>query len=320
LEPPDPSVRNVEIIAPSTPQHDLSRKSSATGGMTSGGKKKGGTDENFYSDEDEEETSTEGPDTEDEEEEEEEEEGDEKEQQSEKKTNEYEQLDARSTNNVEQESEEEEEEEESSSSSEEEESEEEESESEESADEEKVNFLFDIKHSKTVFHFQPISKQPPRSTVAKPVSTIPVSDYTIPATEKSLLEMDCKSISPPKIYISIFYLVEAFLGSTSTNVPAAPPPPKNNMFDDLHGLESLTSTSSTLTYTRQYDCLNRITGQGLQIQYRFPRTSYRRSPNMVHVELIFTNTTANKDIQSIKFLKPVCFSYFSFFFLYFSII
>jgi len=75
------------------------------------------------------------------------------------------------------------------------------------------------------------------------------------------------------------------------------------MFDDLHGLDS---TSSTLTYTRQYDCLNRITGQGLQIQYRFPRTSYRRSPNMVHVELIFTNTTTNKDIQSIKFLKSIC--------------
>jgi hypothetical protein len=81
----------------------------------------------------------------------------------------------------------------------------------------------------------------------------------------------------------------------------------------------LQSTSSALTYTRQYDCLNRITGQGLQIQYRFPRTSFRRSPNMVHVELIFTNTTIDKDIQSIKFLKSVCFYYFSLF-LYFSII
>ncbi|CAF4353805.1 unnamed protein product, partial [Rotaria sordida] len=37
--------------------------------------------------------------------------------------------------------------------------------------------------------------------------------------------------------------------------------------------------------------------------YRFPRTPYRRIPNMVHIELIFTNTTTNKDIQSIKFLK-----------------
>jgi len=54
LEPPDPSVRNVEIIIPSTPKHDLSRKSSAAGGTTSGGKKKSGTNEKFYSDEDEE--------------------------------------------------------------------------------------------------------------------------------------------------------------------------------------------------------------------------------------------------------------------------
>ncbi|CAF4291259.1 unnamed protein product, partial [Rotaria magnacalcarata] len=37
---------------------------------------------------------------------------------------------------------------------------------------------------------------------------------------------------------------------------------------------------------------------------RFPRTTYRQSPNMVHVELIFTNTTTIKDIHSIKFLKP----------------
>ena len=60
-----------------------------------------------------------------------------------------------------------------------------------------------------------------------------------------------------------------------------------------------------MTYIRQYDCLNRITGQGLQIQYRFPRTPFRNRLTMVHVELIFTNTTANKDIQSIKLLKSV---------------
>ncbi|CAF0877310.1 unnamed protein product [Adineta steineri] len=281
LEPPDQSVRNVEVIVPSTPQHDLSRKSSAIAGMTTGGKKKSGTDEKFYSDE-EEETSTEGPDTDDEEEEEEEEEeeaeeeedGEEEEEEEEDnddngqekqkpidkkiKTNEYEQLDARPTNNVEPE---EEEEEESDASSEEEESEEE-SEEEESSEDEK-----------------PKSKHV--STVAKSASNITVSDYTIPAIEKSLLEMD----------------LEAFLGSTSTTVQTIPS--KTTIFDDLNDLESLTLTSSV----RQYDCLNRITGQGLQIQYRFPRTKFHQSPKMVHVELIFTNTTTDKDIQSIKFLK-----------------
>ncbi|CAF5218334.1 unnamed protein product, partial [Rotaria magnacalcarata] len=156
------------------------------------------------------------------------------------------------------------------SAEEEESSEEEESEEDESSDDEKA-----------------MPTNP--STVAKPPpTTTTVNDYTIPAMEKSLLEMD----------------LESFLGSTSTttNVPVAPV--KNNIFNDLHGLESLTSTSSTLVYTRQYDCLNRMIGQGLQIQYRFPRTTYRQSPNMVHVELIFTNTTTIKDIHSIKFLKP----------------
>lgn len=135
LEPPDPSVRNVEIVVPPTAQYDSSRKSSASAGATASGKKKPGATEKFYSDDEEdeeEETSTEGPDSDDEDEEEEnegeegeeeeeedededeeEEDEDEKEEEDEegenqqlkstangKKTNEYEQLDARSTNHV----------------------------------------------------------------------------------------------------------------------------------------------------------------------------------------------------------------------------
>ncbi|CAF3065331.1 unnamed protein product, partial [Rotaria sp. Silwood2] len=125
------------------------------------------------------------------------------------------------------------------------------------------------------------------SVVTKSASTVASNDYTIPAIEKSLLEMD----------------LEAFLGSTSASTNVLVAPVKNNIFTDLHGLESLNSTSSNVVYTRQYDCLNRITGQGLQIQYRFPRTPFRQSPTMVHVELIFTNTTTNKDIHSIKYFK-----------------
>jgi len=52
--------------------------------------------------------------------------------------------------------------------------------------------------------------------------------------------MDRKSTQNIHNSLSIFYLVEAFLGSTSTNIQTAPPPVKNNMFDDLHGLDSLT--------------------------------------------------------------------------------
>ncbi|CAF0968088.1 unnamed protein product [Rotaria sp. Silwood1] len=273
LEQPDPNVRNVEIIPPVPSQHSISKKSNTSTGITSGERKKSTNDENFYSDdekeeEEEEETSTEGPDTDSDEDEEEEDDDEiEKQQtiQNENHTNEYEQLDAQSTNNNEPE-EEEEENEHKQESSEEEESEEdddEENESDELTDDEK-------------------STPNQLLIVAKSESTIAPSDYTIPATEKSLLEMD----------------LEAFLGSTSTNVQVASV--KNNIFNDLHGLESLTSTSSNL---RQYDCLNRITGHGLQIQYRFPRTPFRQSSNMVHIELIFTNTTTNKDIHSIKFHK-----------------
>ena len=127
LEPPDPIVRNIEIVVPSATQRGLLQKSSETG--------KDIGNENFYSDENEEseeDTSTEGPDTDDEEEDDDddEEDDDEHEQletiQNENKTNEYEQLESRSTNSIQPE-------EESSDSS-----EEEESGSDESIDDEKV--------------------------------------------------------------------------------------------------------------------------------------------------------------------------------------
>ena len=204
LEPMDSSVRNVEVIRPSTPPYEQTRKSAGNIGATSGGKKKSGTAEKFYSDE--EESSTEGPDDEEEEgeeeEEDEEESGEESEEEEEsdeeekprekvKKTNEYEQLDTRSSNVVENRPE----------SSEEEESEEE-SESEESTDEdddevrEMKLFLITL-----ILIFQPTPKHV--STVGKSPSTIAVSDYAIPSTEKSLLEMDCKLFSSLKI--DIFY-------------------------------------------------------------------------------------------------------------------
>ncbi|CAF2484524.1 unnamed protein product [Rotaria sp. Silwood2] len=264
LEPADPSVRNVEIIHPLTTQHDQSRKSSATSGISSSGKKKIGKSETFYSDEEgeeeEEESSTEGPDD-DENESEEDEEEEEKSTENVDKTNEYEQLDTRSSDMIQSQPQN------STSSEEESEEEEEEEEEEESTDEDE----------RIPQHVSAVGKSP---------STIAVSDYTIPAAEKSLLEMD----------------LESFLGSTSTPTTIQQTT-KNNTFDDLNSLQSLSTPSPTLTYIRQYDCLNRITGQGLQIQYRFPRTPYPRISNMVHIELIFTNTTTNKDIQSIKFIK-----------------
>ncbi|CAF4564208.1 unnamed protein product, partial [Rotaria sp. Silwood2] len=133
LEPPDPSVRNVEIVIPVPSQHVSSKRSN----------------------EEEEETSTEGPDTDneedddddeaEEEEEEEQNEEDEKEKQTtiqhENHTNEYEQLDAQSTNNIEEDKDE-------SGDSSEEEEDDEESESEESTDDEKVKYLFYIGRSK----------------------------------------------------------------------------------------------------------------------------------------------------------------------------
>ncbi|UJR37150.1 hypothetical protein I4U23_029860 [Adineta vaga] len=294
LEPLDSTIRDVEIVRTPTSYEESLGKSGAAVKGASGRKKKAGASEKFYSDEeDEDDTSTEGPDDnededededeneedDDDEEEEEEEDEDEEEEDDDdndksikniKKSSEYEQLDARSPTVVkssgpnDESSEEEEEEEE------EEESEEEEEKSglEESTDDEQT-----IKKHTTTFDKSP--------------STTAINNYPMTTTEKSLLEDD----------------FESFLGITSAPTVTVPTTTtKTNISNDLHNLESL-STSSTLTYTRQYECLNRITGQGLQIQYRFPRQPFPRATNMVHIELIITNTTTNQDIQSIKFIK-----------------
>ncbi|CAF2461748.1 unnamed protein product [Rotaria sp. Silwood2] len=64
-------------------------------------------------------------------------------------------------------------------------------------------------------------------------------------------------------------VVESFLGATSTSTLTLQQTNKINILDDLNSLQS-----SAVNYYQQYDRLNRIKGQGLQIQYRFPRTPF----------------------------------------------
>ncbi len=206
LEPPDSSVRNVEVIRPVTPPREQSKKSGGAAGMTSGGKKKTGTDADFYGDEEEEEedeeASTEGADDDEDDEEEEEgsEEDEEEEEDEEKptenrhKTNEYEQLDTRSPKIVQNQP---------SSSEEEEDESDEENESEESTDEDEVQNKSHFLINQT-FNFQPTPKYV--SNVGKSPSTIAVSDYPIPSTDKSLYEMDCKFLHPPKIHTTYSFI------------------------------------------------------------------------------------------------------------------
>jgi len=199
-QPPDSSVRNVEIIRPATPPSQQHRKSGGAPGAAAGAKKKAKTEESFYSDDEnedeEEDNSTEGPDddeedegeegeeSEEEEEEEEDEDEDEDDEEEEeqpkpkesiKKPSQYQQLTSQKPNPPKKTNETSEEEEEEDDDESEEESDDDDEE-EESSDEDK----------KTVPAKQSL-------TVGKSPSTIAVSDYAIPSNEKSLLELDCKS-------------------------------------------------------------------------------------------------------------------------------
>ena len=50
---------------------------------------------------------------------------------------------------------------------------------------------------------------------------------------------------------------------------------------------------------KEYELINKIFGNGLQIQYRFPRTTNTSSNKMISIELMFTNVS-NGDFVSVK--------------------
>jgi hypothetical protein len=71
---------------------------------------------------------------------------------------------------------------------------------------------------------------------------------------------------------------------------------------DLANLSSSTSMTFNMNKTnfvskKDYDLLNKINGNGLQIQYRFPRASNKFSNKMITIELVFTNMS-NGDFTS----------------------
>ncbi|CAF1101511.1 unnamed protein product [Didymodactylos carnosus] len=322
LEPPDPTVRNVEVILPekTTPTFGQKGKgrtpkgTSATGGKTSSAAK------GFYS----EDESTEGPDPSDEEsttstseeslsesgdENEEEQNTDDDDNDDESETrqqtlktvtnvSDYEQLDPSrqqqqksglNKNPTRAESSE------SGSESSDEELDDDESEDDSSASSE-------------------IEEEPQQAKTSKKPSNVPLlkgsSEKVSQASsdQKTQSKADNQAINeyvPPK-ETSLFDLdLETFLGSGPVNATASTTSKtvtQSKITDDLNILESLSSAPSVPAYTRQFELLNRMTGSGLQIQYRYPRTKFNRGPNMVNIELLFTNTT-QKDIQHILFLK-----------------
>jgi hypothetical protein len=82
---------------------------------------------------------------------------------------------------------------------------------------------------------------------------------------------------------------------------------------DLANLSSSTSMTFNLNQTtnhvskKEYELLNKINGNGLQIQYKFPRIPNKFSNKMITIELVFSNwsngdfssfTITNKRLQS----------------------
>jgi ferritin-like metal-binding protein YciE len=58
-----------------------------------------------------------------------------------------------------------------------------------------------------------------------------------------------------------------------------------------------------------YEMLNKLNGNGLQIQYAFKRQLHSTSNKITNIELIFNNLT-NSDIDSVKLVNKVKRFYF----------
>ena len=77
--------------------------------------------------------------------------------------------------------------------------------------------------------------------------------------------------------------------------------------DDLANLASSSSNSfnlgqSIITSKKEYELLNKINGNGLQINYVFPRTLSLTSNKMTTIEIIFKNFT-NGDLTSLNIVN-----------------
>lgn len=63
--------------------------------------------------------------------------------------------------------------------------------------------------------------------------------------------------------------------------------------------ESIKEVSASYIPVKKYELLNRVSGCGLKMEYRFTRSQHLINPAMVNIELIFTNESSGA-IQDIK--------------------
>jgi AP-3 complex subunit beta len=148
---------------------------------------------------------------------------------------------------------------------------------------------------------EPVKKNTTKTTTARQSQKLASTTKSNPAPKEiSLLDLD---FSEPPLSTPSSTSLLTVVNSNSINQQISSsitPILSPALAADLANLStsaSMTFSQQTVQSKKEYELLNKINGNGLQIQYKFTRTQQTSSNKMVNIELIFTNLS-NGDFSS----------------------
>lgn len=86
--------------------------------------------------------------------------------------------------------------------------------------------------------------------------------------------------------------------------------PTTSAYSSVSDSEGIKEVSASFIPVKKHELLNRVSGCGLKMEYRFTRSQHLMNPTMVNIELIFTNESSEA-IKDIKIGNKVCMKNFA---------
>lgn len=73
----------------------------------------------------------------------------------------------------------------------------------------------------------------------------------------------------------------------------------------LSAQDGLKEVSASFVSTKKFELLNKVSGRGLKMEYRFSRSQHLMSSAMINIEITFSNES-NDTIENIRVGNKVC--------------
>lgn len=145
---------------------------------------------------------------------------------------------------------------------------------------------------------EPVKKNTKTTTTAKQTSkTTSTTKHNPAPKEISLLDLDFSEPSLPTHSNTSLLTAANPNQQMASNVAPILSPALAADLANLSTSSSMTFNQQTVQSKKEYELLNKINGNGLQIQYKFTRSQQTSSNKMVNIELVFTNLS-NGDFSS----------------------